>query len=194
MNAIIQNLVDADRAATLAVNAFGGMFTDAVMPWVSNRAVWIPFYLLLVCYLWLRLGWKKTLLILVVAVLSVAAVDQLANLVKYSVCRFRPCWDEYMVDNGLKILERKGGKYGFFSGHASTCAALATSVLYLYKDKLLKVILPLWVALVSLSRVYVGKHFLGDILVGALVGILVALVISYFMHFVLTKYFAKFVD
>ena len=190
-----------DRDATLAINGFSGAFTDSVMPVLSNRVVMVPIYLLLIWYLWRRLGWKKTLLILVTVALAVGATDQIANLVKNAFQRFRPCWDDYMTDNGLRILERRGGRYGFFSAHAATCSAIATSVLYLLrkwgegrKERLLAGLLVFWVAAVSISRVYVGKHFLGDILVGAVAGIIIARIISGIVDWAVNKFFVKFVD
>ena len=120
MRDFFDTLIDADRAATLAVNDFDSAFTDAVMPVLSNRMVWIPLYCILLWYLWRRLGWKKTLVVMIAVALSMLAIDQFANLIKHSVQRLRPCWDAYMTDNGLRILERKGGKYGFFSAHAAT--------------------------------------------------------------------------
>lgn len=198
---MIHELEMLDKAVTLAVNDFDSAFTSAVMPVLSNRAVMIPLYVLLFAYIWYRLGWKKAVIILLAVVISVGAIDQFANLIKNWVQRFRPCWDEYMIDNGLHILERRGGKYGFFSAHAATCAGVATSVLYFFRkwgegrrERLLAALLVVWVAGVSISRVYVGKHFVGDILVGAVAGIIVAELLCRFIHWAITKFFAKFVD
>ncbi len=201
MSGIMLLLRDADRAATLAVNGFSGGFTDALMPLLSNRLVWAPLYILMIWYIWKRLGWKRTLAILLAVVICVGAVDQFANLVKHSVQRLRPCWDQYMLDNGLKVLVRKGGKYGFFSAHAATLAAVATSILYFLKHWdagkkhcTLAWVLAFWVAAVSISRVYVGKHFVGDILVGAVAGIVLAFLISWFLRWLYDKFFTKFVN
>lgn len=201
MSAFFDALINADRTATLALNDFDSAFTDAVMPVLSNRVVMIPLYLALIAYIWYRLGWKKTLVIVLAVAISVGAIDQFANLIKHWAMRFRPCWDEYMIDNGLHILEKKGGKYGFFSAHAATCSGVATAVLYFFRkwgagrrERLLATLLVVWVAGVSISRVYVGKHFVGDILVGAFAGIIVAELLCRLMHWVITKFFAKFVD
>lgn len=184
-----------DRDATLAVNGFSGAFTDAVMPVLSNRLAMVPLYLLLIWYIWRRLGWKKTLFVLIAVALAVGATDQFANLVKNAVQRFRPCWDDYMTDNGLQILERRGGRYGFFSAHAATCSAIATSVLWLLRkwgggrrERLLAGLLVFWVAAVSISRIYVGKHFLGDILVGAAAGTIIALALSCIVDWAVNKF------
>ena len=193
---------EADRAATLALNGLDSAFTDAVMPVLSNKLAWIPFYLLLLWFLWRRLGWKQTLLVLLAVLLAVAVTDQVANLVKNVVRRLRPCWDAYMLGNGLKVLEKKGGKFGFFSAHAATCAAVATTVLFGFRKwsgkrgerRLLAAILISWAVLVSISRIWVGKHFLGDVLVGAAAGVIIAWLLSFVSYWAFNKYFAKFVD
>lgn len=198
---MILDLEMLDKAVTLAVNDFDNAFTSAVMPVLSNRAVMIPIYVALFAYIWYRLGWKKALMILLAVVICVGAIDQTANIVKHWVQRFRPCWDEYMIDNGLHVLERKGGRYGFFSAHAATCAGIATSVLYFFRkwgegrrERLLAALLVIWVAGVSISRVYVGKHFVGDIVAGAIAGIIIAELLCRIIHWAITKIFAKFVD
>lgn len=201
MSGIILLLRDADRAATLAVNGFSGGFTDALMPLLSNRLVWAPLYALMIWYIWKRIGWKRTLALLLAVVLCVGAVDQVANLVKDSVQRLRPCWDQYMLDSGLKVLVRKGGKYGFFSAHAATLSAVTASVLYFLKHwdagnkhHTLAWVLVFWVVAVSISRVYVGKHFVGDILAGAVAGVVLSLLISWFLRWLYDKFFTKFVN
>ena len=199
---LVMALRDADRAATLAINDFDSAFTDAVMPWLSNRFVWIPLYLLLFWFIWKRVGAKKAVVILLAVALCMLAIDQFANLVKDSVERYRPCWDDYMLGNGLKVLEKKGGKYGFFSAHAATTAGLAVAVMYFLKEhcgrgsryRVLAWCFAFYVVGVCISRVYVGKHFLGDIIVGALAGMIIARAISWLVRWVVTKYFAKFVD
>ena len=82
--------------------------------------------------------------------------------------------------------------------HKRQCA---TSVLWLLRkwgdgrrERLLSGLLVFWVAAVSISRIYVGKHFLGDILVGALAGIIIARIISGIVDWAVNKFFAKFVD
>ncbi|MBQ9311267.1 MAG: phosphatase PAP2 family protein [Bacteroidales bacterium] len=198
---LVDALKYADKYATLAINDFDGPFTDAVMPLLSNRFVWIPLYLLLAVWLILRLGWRKALVVIIVVALSVGAIDQIANLVKVAVHRLRPCWDSFMTDNGLRLLEKRGSRFGFFSAHAATTAGVATAVLYFLKHwstpsrrRTLAWIFALWVAAISISRIYVGKHFLGDIIAGAFAGIIIARVISWAVRLLINKYFVKFVN
>ena len=182
MTAFFQSLEMADKQASLAINAFGSIFPDWLMPLISDRLVWAPLYLLLAWLLVKHLGWRRALVTLVIAVIAVAACDQFANLVKNWAQRFRPCRDGWMLDNGLRLLEKRGSKYGFFSAHASTLSGISVVIVASLKkympDKasklpsILAVCLSFWVLLVGLSRVFVGKHFLGDVIVGLAAGVL----------------------
>ena len=60
----------------------------------------------------------------------------------------------------------------FPSGHTTTAFAVATVLILLSKDK--KFQLPVLIAavLVGYSRIYLGQHFLLDVLIGALIGII----------------------
>jgi len=198
---IVTTLRDADRAATLALNDFDSAFTDAVMPLLSNRLFMAAVYLVLLGYLLYRVGWKKTLAVLIVGVIALGVADQVANLVKNSVERLRPCWDEYMVSNGLEVLEKKGGKFGFYSAHAATAAGVMTVIILLLREwdkssrhSALIAFGIVWVLLVSISRVYVGKHFVGDIIVGIVVGTVISLAIVTLSRWVIRRYFTKFVN
>ena len=128
MTAFFQSLEMADKQASLALNAFGNIFPDWLMPLISDRLVWAPLYLLLAWLLVKHLGWRRALVTLVIAVIAVAACDQFANLVKNWAQRFRPCRDGWMLDNGLRLLEKRGSKYGFFSAHAATLSGISVVI------------------------------------------------------------------
>ena len=89
-----------------------------------------------------------------------------------------------MLDNGLNILDGYGGRYGFFSAHAANAFGFAISSLLIFKNDTRWTYRPyawgimIWAALVSLSRVFVGRHFLGDVLVGIAVGLLVGYIFA----------------
>ena len=166
-----------DQDLTLQVNSWHSDFSDPIWEFLSDIPVWIPMYVLIVAFVIWRLGWKKGLIVVAAALITFGFCDQFSNIIKDAVARLRPLNDEYMIANGLHILE-KGGKYGFFSAHSANAFGLATSTLLgLRTDKRLRyrgyaAWMYSWAALVAVSRIFVGKHYIGDIIVGAIVGIL----------------------
>ena len=164
-----------DQDLTLTVNSWHSPVTAPIWEFFSNRPVWIPMYALIIAFIIWRLGWKKGLIVTAGALLTFGFCDQFSNIIKDAVERLRPLNDEDLLSNGLHVLE-KGDKYGFFSAHSANAFGLATSTLLgLRLDKRLKyrgyaAWMYSWAFLVAVSRVFVGKHYLGDIIVGAIVG------------------------
>jgi undecaprenyl-diphosphatase len=174
---IWQTLEQADKLATLEINSWNSAFTDHIWEIFSNIPIWIPMYVIIVAFVIQRLGWKKGGVVILAAVLTFAFCDQFSNFIKSATERLRPLHDAYMLHNGLHILEQ-GGKYGFFSAHAANAFGLATcTYIGLRCDQRLKyrgysIWMYSWATLVAISRIFVGKHFLGDVIVGICIGIL----------------------
>lgn len=167
-----------DQNITLAINSLNSPISDQIWIWFSNRLIWIPLYLLIIVLLIHKLGWKKGLISVLAIILCILCVDQFCNLIKNSVCRLRPCNDPEIVKKGLHMLAGASAShpYGFFSAHAANAMAFAVASAKFLKRGTLP--LCLWAVLVGISRVFVGKHFLGDVLAGFLVGAIIALIIS----------------
>ncbi len=172
-------VVQADKTATLAINSWHTPFTDSLWMFFSNKWVWVVLYALILVYLFLRLGWKRALLAVLAIALTIVCCDQLANVFKHWICRPRPSHDTWMLSHGLHLPGDAGGLYGFFSAHAANAFGFAAASLGAFRSDERHSYRPygwaimIWAFLVSLSRIFVGRHFLGDILVGALVGLLI---------------------
>ncbi|MBA2249805.1 MAG: phosphatase PAP2 family protein [Chitinophagaceae bacterium] len=67
----------------------------------------------------------------------------------------------------------------FPSGHTASAFALATSVAIVFKNKSNAVWLILYATIVGYSRIYLGQHFLTDVMAGAIIGVLSAIVCWY---------------
>ena len=182
-----------DQDLTLKINSWNSSFSDPIWEFLSDIPVWIPMYLLIILFIIYRLGWKKGLVVVAGALLTFAFCDQSSNFVKEAVARLRPLHDEYMIANGLHVLE-KGGRFGFFSAHSANAFGLATSTLIgLRIDKRLKyrgyaAWMYTWATLVAVSRIFVGKHYLGDCIVGSLVGALAGLAFALLAKWVINRY------
>lgn len=194
---IINNLEMADKVATLAINASHTAFTDAVMGPISKVAIWIPLYLAVIALMFWKLGWKSALIVLVALVLNVVLADQIANIFKNGFHRLRPCYDEWMMSHGLHC-HPGGGKYGFYSAHASNAFSFAICSLICLSIRAKRrmgitaersmlsvygIFIFLWAITVSISRVYLGRHFLGDITVGAVSGLITGTIMALLARF-----------
>ena len=172
-----------DQGVSLQINSWDSPVTDTIWQFFSSVPAWIPMYLLIVALLVWKLGWKNGLIVVLAAGLTFGFCDQVSNLIKDAVGRVRPLNDAFMLSNGLNVLEKGSTSFSFFSAHAAnafglaTCTYIAMSSLLSApsspKPKWLKaygIWMFIWAPLVAISRVFVGKHYLGDVLVGAAIG------------------------
>ena len=190
---IWQEIHHIDQLLTLEINSWHSFITDPIWAFFSDKLVWAPMYAGIIALLIWKLGWKRGLMVLAGALLTFAFCDQFSNLIKHAVGRIRPLHDEFMIAQGLHVLERGGG-YSFFSAHSANSFGLAFSTFVgmkrcLYASRTLTEVsdtalhaeMPKWLKaygwwmffwafMVATSRIFVGKHYLGDVIVGILVG------------------------
>lgn len=182
-----------DQKVTLEMNSWSSEITDVIWKFFSDIPVWIPMYVIIVGCLFWRLGWKKGLIMTLAAAATFGFCDQFSNFIKDLVERVRPLNDPYMLEHGLNILEGKSSSFSFFSAHSANAFGLATSTLIGFRlDKRLRyrgyaAWMYTWATLVALSRVFVGKHYLGDIIAGAAIGALAGYVFACLARHIIIK-------
>ena len=192
-----QEIHHIDQLLTLEINSWHSFITDPIWAFFSDKFVWAPMYAGIIALLIWKLGWKRGLIVLAGALLTFGFCDQFSNLIKHAVGRIRPLNDEFMIAQGLHVLERGGG-YSFFSAHSANAFGLAFSTFVGMKRSLMgpsvrsnqttqpdststTATMPKWLKaygywmffwafMVAVSRIFVGKHYLGDVIVGILVG------------------------
>jgi undecaprenyl-diphosphatase len=169
-------LQSLDASILLWINGLHNSACDFFFWWVSDRAIWIPFYLYL-AYLVYRKHPHRYISIFIFIAITIAFTDQLTStILKNSVGRLRPCHDPLLAGKIHLVNNDCGGKYGFASGHAANSFALFMflSLLFGKENKKLVRIIFWWAVVVSFSRIYLGKHFPSDIICGALIGCIIA--------------------
>jgi len=189
MNAFWQPIEEWDVHFILWVHRHHHPWADVLMTAASATLTWLPLYVLLLWGLWKNEPVKAKLLWHVVAVaLVVLLADQLTStLMKPWFERLRPCHHPDLQPY-LLLPDGCGGRFGFASSHAANTFGVATFFVLLWHKQTPWVHgLWLWAAVVAFSRVYLGKHYLSDVIVGAMVGGLVAYVTFYVLSVVLKK-------
>jgi undecaprenyl-diphosphatase len=174
-------LADIDRALFLVLHGQHVAWLDTLMWYVSEKYTWLPVYALLLILLYCRYPGKWFLLVVVMIAVNITLNDQLASAVfKDMVARLRPSHDP-ALEGMIQFVKEpngqlyRGGLYGFYSSHAANYAGVVTFFILLMRPlrKFSVVLLLAWVLLISYSRIYLGVHFPGDVLMGLLMGTLI---------------------
>ena len=170
-----------DTELFLFLNGLHVDWLDPIMTFISGKITWIPFYLVLL-FLVIKNYKKQSILIIIGIIILIVCSDQVSSSIfKPLFERPRPCHNETIKDLVYLPNGHCGGAFGFISSHACNTFALATfltSILKRYYRKIALIMFP-WATLVAYSRIYMGVHYPGDIIVGAIVGILIGVGVSY---------------
>jgi undecaprenyl-diphosphatase len=170
---MLEYLDRLDTELFLALNSLHNGFFDRVMWFFSGRAEWIPLYILILGWIIFRYR-KRSVLVIVAVIILIALSDQLSVQVKLATERLRPCKEAQLRPLIHLVNGYCGGKYGFVSSHAANSFAVAVFTSLLLKNRFYVIFILLWSSLVSYSRIYLGVHYPGDILGGAILGTLLA--------------------
>jgi undecaprenyl-diphosphatase len=172
-------LIHIDKEWMLFLNEYHSPFFDSVMWWSSDRLLWIPLYLVLFgFYLWKfrsEFFWP-----VIITILAIVLSDFLSvHLIKEVIHRLRPTYEPGIGPLIHTLRGYTGGKYGFVSSHAANSFALAMMTLLFLRIRALNIFIYCWAVIVSYSRIYLGVHYPGDVLCGALFGSLIAWILYY---------------
>lgn len=169
-------ILAADRAAFLAVNGAHNATADQWMGMLSEPLVWAPLYVFFLILVKWRWGWRGLWLSLPVIALMILCSDTgSVALFKNTVQRLRPCHAPDLQGLVHLVDGHCGGRYGFISSHASNHFAVAVFMIGALRRRPWWVVpvLLAWAGVVAYSRIYLGVHYPGDVIVGAIYGSLV---------------------
>lgn len=186
---MIEYLESIDRAIVLAVNSWNASWMDEIMWWVSARITWIPYYLVLIYFIYRKIGLKFAVLYVSTVVLTIVIADLISvYALKEVFHRYRPSHNSLLSDQlhfyQLSPSESyRGGQYGFVSSHATNFFVLASSfclVFYRTYPKLTYFTFGI-ALLICYSRIYLGVHYLSDIIGGAILGSFLSFLVYHFV-------------
>ncbi len=187
---MLEFLKEIDTQLFLFLNGLHVWWLDEPMHYIGRKYTWVPFYVVLAVFVFIKYRYRGFLVMLFILVL-ITLSDQIANILKDSTMRLRPGHNPDIADLVHIVRDRRGGQFGFVSGHAANSFALAIFLIKLLRDRF-KWMVPLmifWAFLKSYNRIYLGVHYPGDVLGGALLGILLALLLYQLWLYVNKRFF-----
>ncbi len=193
---MIEYLNNLDTNLFIYLNSLNNDFWDSIFLWVTEKYSWVFLYfIILVLLVWrymtvrvkvlpgrgingIRLSfnnsnWLWLLLSVIFVAMVVAIGDQVSvHLFKNVFQRLRPSHEIDLADI-IHLPRRKGGLYGFVSGHATSSFAIAYFTSRIIGLKWYTWVIYLWAIIFSYSRIYIGVHYPGDSIFGALLGLFI---------------------
>ena len=169
---MVEKILAYERDLFFMLNGSNSPFLDRFMWLFSGKAVWLPLAAFILIVLLYKKKWKESILILLGIVLVVTLCDQFASHVcKPIFTRFRPTHHPDFMDQVKIVFGYRGGLYGFISSHAANAFGFATLMALIMRDKLFGWTIFFWAVLTAYTRVYLGVHFISDIVPGAVSGV-----------------------
>ena len=165
-----QEVIEFDEAmSSFIYNSHSNLIDHfmIVLSTYGREIVWVA----VIVFMSIFTGWqgKKIAIIMIISFLIIMPLN---TLFKYLFERPRPSIQVQELD----ILPKND--FGYPSGHASIVSGGAAILLILFrkeKELLFSLILAVEAALVCISRIYVGDHFLFDVVGGILLGVGISL-------------------
>lgn len=183
-------LIHLDTQLMLFLNGWHTPYWDNFMSLYSSKWVWLPFYAAFAIVIFCNFTWRVKALCVLAIFVTICFADQVtATLLRPIFHRLRPCNPDNPLSQFIYVVANdRGGAYGFPSAHASNAFGLAFFIFYLFRRSWLSVLVMAWALMMCYTRIYLGRHYPGDLLAGAVVGF-VGATLSYavFRYFVGTQ-------
>jgi len=180
---IIEQLLEIERDTFLWLNGSGHCaFLDRFLWLFSGKLTWLPLAAFFVAALFWhnRRHWREALLLLVAIAVVITVCDQFASgFCKTFFHRFRPTHHPDFMNDVITVNGYRGGRYGFISSHAANSFGFATLTATLFRRRAYTLAIFLWALINAYSRIYLGVHFISDIVPGILVGVLVGIAAAF---------------
>jgi undecaprenyl-diphosphatase len=177
MKELVENMLSYERQLFFMLNGSDSTFLDNMMWILSRTSVWFLLYLFVALFLFHKTLKRKAALILLFFVLTVVLCDQFSSgLLKPFFERLRPTHHPDFKDLVDIVHGHRGGGFSFISGHATNSFGFAVFLSVIFRNRWVTLVSLVWATIISYSRIYLGVHFISDVVGGMLAGTLIALI------------------
>jgi len=172
---MLEKIIDYEHDLFLLINGSQSTFWDQFMWLFSGKIAWEPaaFFFIVFLFYKNRHRWIEILLIFMAISLVVILCDQFAS----SFCkpffeRLRPTYHPDFIGEVKTVFGYRGGRFGFISSHAANAFGFAMLTSLIFKYRFYSITIFIWATVNSYSRIYLGVHFISDIVPGIIIGLL----------------------
>lgn len=174
---MLEELLQLDNEIIIYLNSLGSSQFDAFWIFVTTGKNWALLYAYVTFLFFKKFSFKKAIWIILLGILSCFIALILVELIKRNVARFRPI-NNKEIQHLLRVVVKEKN-FSFVSGHSAFSMTFATYVFLVLRNNTRYIwLIFIFPALFAYSRLYLGVHFLTDILSGLLLGFLIATLIS----------------
>ena len=185
---MLEFITNIDTWLTLLLNGSDSVMLDTIAVTATKTSTWIPLGIVLLYALIRMKNWKNALLVILCIAIAITLADQMASgIFKPLVARLRPSHNPELQGVIDIVGDYRGGRYGFFSSHAANTCAVAVFLSLLFRKRIFTIAICSWAMVNSWTRLYLGVHYVGDIMVGLIWGALVGWIVFRLYRFLTLK-------
>lgn len=170
---MLERILEYESGAFLYLNGLHSPFLDQFMWLFTGKIVWLPVAIAIIFFLFYKNKdhRKEAFFTLMAIVLVVTLCDQFASgFCKPFFERPRPTKHPDFMNEVHTVFGYRGGRYGFISSHAANAFGFVTLTSLIFRNKIYSIAFFTWAVINSYSRIYLGVHFISDILPAVIAG------------------------
>ena len=185
---MLEIIQEIDTQIFLKINSLNSPFFDTIMSAISGQILWIPYFLAII-FLFFKKNSKKIAIIGILFLIIAVGLSDYSSVHAFKEVfkRLRPCHNQAIADTVHLIKNHCGGQYGFVSSHSANFFSISMFSSLFIKNKKFSYIAFLFAIIVAYSRIYLGVHYLTDVIGGAILGISISFIIYKIYNFLFLK-------